>query len=77
MPEFATLTKAHIVDAVAEAKGYTCKKAIKTVETVLKLIKRSLESGEDLLISGFEKFRHKTKSQTKRPKFGDWRGYDA
>jgi integration host factor subunit alpha len=73
MPESGTLTKAHIVDAVAEANGYTRKKAIETVETVLELIKRSLESGEDVLISGFWKIQRKTKSQTKRPKSGDWK----
>jgi integration host factor subunit alpha len=56
MPESGTLTKARIVDAVAEANEYTRKKAIETVETVLELIKRSLESGEDVLISGFGKF---------------------
>ena len=77
MPKSGTLTKAHIVGAVAEANGYTRKKAIETVETVLELIKRSLESGEDVLISGFWKIQRKTKSQTKRPKSGDWRGYDA
>jgi integration host factor subunit alpha len=65
MPESGTLTKAHIVDAVAEANGYTRKKAIETVETVLELIKRSLESGEDVLISGFGKFSVKQKAKRK------------
>jgi integration host factor subunit alpha len=36
--------------------GFTKKKSIETVETLLELIKRSLESGEDVLISGFGKF---------------------
>jgi integration host factor subunit alpha len=56
MPLSGTLTKAKIIDAVAESNGYTRKKSIETVETVLELIKRSLESGEDVLISGFGKF---------------------
>ncbi len=40
-----TLTKAHIVEAVAEANGYTHKKSVETVETLLELIKSALESG--------------------------------
>ena len=56
-----TLTKAHIVDALIEQNGFTRKKSIETVETVLELIKHSLESGEDVLISGFGKFCVKEK----------------
>ncbi len=65
MPKSGTLTKAHIIDAVAESNGYTRKKSIETVETVLELIKRSLESGEDVLISGFGKFSVKQKAKRK------------
>ena len=56
-----TLTKVHIVDAVAEQIGHTKKRSIITIETLLELIKRSLESGEDVLVSGFGKFRVKEK----------------
>ena len=63
MPKSSTLTKAHIIDAVAESNGYTRKKSIETVETVLELIKRSLESGEDVMISGFGKFCVKEKAE--------------
>jgi integration host factor subunit alpha len=65
MPISGTLTKAHIIDAVAEINGYTRKKSIETVETVLELIKHSLESGEDVLISGFGKFCVKEKAERK------------
>ena len=64
MTKSGTLTKAHIIDAVAESNGYTRKKSIETVETVLELIKRSLESGEDVLISGFGKFSIDEKRST-------------
>jgi len=60
-----TLTKAHIVNAVAERNGFTRKKSIDTVEILLELIKRSLESGEDVLISGFGKFCVKNKKKRK------------
>ena len=58
-----TLTKAHIVGAVAEQIGYTMKQSAETVETFLELIKRSLESGEDVLVSGFGKFCAKEKHE--------------
>ena len=39
------LTKAHIVDSVAVANGYTRNKSFEIVEILLELIKRSLETG--------------------------------
>ena len=50
------LTKAHIVETLAEQIGYTKNQSVNTIETLLELIKRSLESGEDVLISRFGKF---------------------
>jgi integration host factor subunit alpha len=63
MPLFGTLTKAHIIDAAIEQNGYTRKKSIETIEILLELIKQSLESGEDILISGFGKFCVKQKAK--------------
>jgi integration host factor subunit alpha len=60
-----TLTKAHLIDAVAESNGYIRKKSIETVETLLELIKQSLASGDDVLISGFGKFSVKQKAKRK------------
>ena len=57
-----TLTKVHIVEAVAEQIGYTKNQSSEMIETLLELIKRSLESGEDVLISRFGKFCVKTKN---------------
>jgi len=65
MPLSGSLTKAHIVDAVAERNGYTRKKSIEIVEILFELIKQSLESGEDVLISGFGKFCVKNKKKRK------------
>jgi integration host factor subunit alpha len=61
-----TLTKAHIVEAVAEANGYTHKKSVETVETLLELIKSELESSDDVMISGFGKFCIKKKKRKGR-----------
>jgi integration host factor subunit alpha len=58
-----TLTKADIIKAIAEQNGYTKKKSIETVEAILEIIKRALESGEDVLISGFGKFCVKEKKE--------------
>ncbi len=63
MPLSVTLTKAHIIDAVAERNGFTRKRSIETVEILLELIKQSIESGGVVLISGFGKFCLKKKRE--------------
>jgi len=60
-----TLTKAHIVEAVAEANGYTRHKSFEIVEILLELIKAALESDDDVMISGFGKFSVKQKAKRK------------
>ena len=65
MPLSGSLTKANIVDAVAERNGYPRKKSVEIVEILFELIKQSLESGEDVLISGFAKFCVKNKKKRK------------
>jgi integration host factor subunit alpha len=61
-----THTKAHIVEALSEQKGYAKNQSINTVETLLEIIRRTLESGEDVLISGFGKFCVNQKSERRR-----------
>ena len=56
-----TLTKANIVEAVAERNGYTKNRSFDLIESLLEIIKRNLESGEDVLVSRFGKFCVKTK----------------
>lgn len=51
-----TLTKAQIVEAIAELTGFPKYKSSEMVEIILELLKKSLESGKDVLISGFGKF---------------------
>jgi integration host factor subunit alpha len=58
-----TQTKSDIIKAIAEQNGYTKKKSIETVEAILEIIKRTLETGEDVLISGFGKFCVKEKKE--------------
>jgi integration host factor subunit alpha len=58
-----TLTKADIVEAVANQNGYTIIRSFELIEILLEIIKSSLESGEDVLISGFGKFCIKEKKE--------------
>jgi integration host factor subunit alpha len=60
-----TLTKAAIIKEIEKANGFSIKKASETVESLIEVIKNTLASGEDVLISGFGKFCVKEKSQRK------------
>ena len=73
MPLSGILTKAEIIDAVAETNGFTRQKSTESDEILLKPFKRSLESGDDILISGFGKFcvKDKKKRRGRNPVTGD------
>ena len=60
-----TLTKAHIVETIAEQNGLPKYKSFEIVEILLELIKKTLESGDDVLISRFGKFCVKEKKERK------------
>jgi len=57
------LSKDDIVKAVAEQVGLPKNQSVELVETLLELIKETLESGEDVLVSGFGKFRVREKKE--------------
>ena len=67
------LTKSHLIDAIAEQNGFTRKRSSETVEAILELIKSSLASGDDVLISGFGKFcvRDKRERRARNPATGE------
>ena len=71
MPYPGTLTKAQLIVAIAERTRFTHKKSIETVEILLNLIKQSLASGDDVLISGFGKFCEKKKRRGRNPATGE------
>ncbi len=56
------LTKNDIVAKVHEL-GFTKKKSVDIIESLLMIIKNTLENGDDVLISGFGKFCVKQKNQ--------------
>ena len=51
-----TLTKAQMVESVQNQTGLPRNRSSEIIETLLEIIKSTLTSGEDVLISGFGKF---------------------
>jgi integration host factor subunit alpha len=61
-----TLTKVNIINKVYATNPKLTKiQAREAVETILRIIKSSLEGGEDVLLSGFGKFNVTAKSARK------------
>ncbi|MFC1814073.1 integration host factor subunit alpha [Thermodesulfobacteriota bacterium] len=57
--------KADIIEEIRKRNGFTLKKSAETVETLLEIVKSTLASGEDVLITGFGKFCVKKKKERK------------
>jgi len=57
------LTKNHIIDSIQNSIGYPRNKSVELTETLLEIIKKTLEGGEDIMVSGFGKFCVKEKKQ--------------
>ena len=60
-----TLTKIQIVESIQNKTGFPKNKSSEIVESLLEIIKSTLSSGEDVLVSGFGKFCVKEKSERK------------
>jgi integration host factor subunit alpha len=60
-----TLTKKDIVDRMQAELGFLRNQSVEITESLLELIKATLESGEDVLVSGFGKFCVKGKKERK------------
>jgi len=58
-----TLTKAQIVDIIHEEIPFPKNKSTEVIEGLIEIIKRTLENGEDVLVSGFGKFCVKKKRE--------------
>ena len=59
------LTKTNLIDFVYGKSDLQKQKSTPAVESLLEIIKHTLESGEDVLISGFGKFCVKDKKERK------------
>jgi integration host factor subunit alpha len=68
-----TLTKDHVIESIYNQCGYSKRKSTKLVESLLEIIKATLGSGENVLITGFGKFSVKEKDQRKgrNPRTGE------
>jgi integration host factor subunit alpha len=56
-----TITKAHIAEKLFAQNIFTKIQSARIIDTLFELMKRSLESGENVLIYGFGKFSVKQK----------------
>ena len=67
-----TLTKAAITETISEKNNLSPPEARKTIETLLEIIKSTLVSGDNLMISGFGKFvvNEKTPRKGRNPATG-------
>ena len=68
-----SLTKIQIVESIHNQIGLPKNKSTEIVETLLEIIKKTLASGEDVLISNFGRFCVKEKAERKgrNPATGD------
>jgi integration host factor subunit alpha len=67
------LTKADIIESVRDQFGFTNNQSSQITETLIEIIKRTLVSGEDVLVSGFGKFcvNNKAKRRGRNPATGE------
>ncbi len=68
-----TLTKVHIAKTIQDRLHFTNDRSVQLVDSLLEILKKTLENGEDILISGFGKFcmKNKRKRRGKNPHTGE------
>jgi len=67
------MTKAEIVERVAEKTGFAKKESMEMVELLFDVMKSTLETGEKLKITGFGNFevKHKADRRGRNPQTGE------
>ena len=60
-----TLTKIQIVESIQNQTSFSKSRSSEILETLLEIIKSTLASGEEVLVSGFGKFCVKEKRERK------------
>ena len=65
--------KHDIIGKITSRIGFSNRRSVELVENLLEIMKKSLEDGNDILISGFGKFSVREKSERKgrNPATGD------
>jgi integration host factor subunit alpha len=73
------LTKSDLVETIYSQLEFSKKDSIELVESVISILKHTLETGEDVKISGFGKFEVKKKNgrRGRNPKTGETLLLDA
>jgi integration host factor subunit alpha len=68
-----SLTKSHIVDSIQNQLGLSKNQSVRAVESIIEIIKSTLENGEDVLITGFGKFcvKEKRDRRGRNPQTGE------
>ena len=68
-----TLNKANLIDSTYNQVGLSKTRSAQVIESLLDIIKKTLENGEDVLISGFGKFcvKEKRKRPGRNPRTGE------
>ena len=68
-----TLTKAQMVESIQNQTDLSRNRSSEIVETLLEIMKSTLESGEDVLVSGFGKFcvKEKRERRGRNPNTGE------
>ena len=73
------LTKSALIATITEKLGFNRAQSASAIEKLIEIVKSTLESGEDVLVSGFGKFCVKRKKQRlgRNPATGDNMVLDA
>ena len=68
-----SITKAHLADSIHNQLGLPQNQSIQALESILEIIKNTLENGEDVLITGFGKFfvKEKKERRGRNPQTGE------
>ena len=68
-----SITKAHLADSIQNQLGLHKNQSVKVLESILEIIKETLENGEDVMITGFGKFyvKEKRKRRGRNPQTGE------
>ena len=60
-----SITKAHLADSIHNQLGFPKNQSVKALESIVEIIKNTLEKGEDVMITGLGKFYVKEKRERK------------
>ena len=68
-----SITKAHLADSIQNQLSLPRIQSIQAVESIIEIIKKTLENGEDVMISRFGKFyvKEKRKRRGRNPQTGE------